>query len=96
MPTAIWNNKIIAEASENEVIVLEGNVYFPPQNVDQNYLKHSDKQTVCHWKGTANYFDIVVDEQTNANAGWTYPEPKDATKKIAGYIAFWRGVQIVA
>jgi len=96
MPSAIWNKQIIAEASENEVIVVEGNVYFPPQNVDQHYVKQSDKQTICHWKGTANYFDIIVGDQTNADAGWTYLQPKEAAKKITGYIAFWRGVQIVS
>ncbi|MFZ6727622.1 DUF427 domain-containing protein [Undibacterium sp. MH2W] len=96
MPTAMWKNKIIAEAAENDVITLEGNVYFPPQYVDQQYLAHSDKHTICPWKGTASYYDIVVDNQINAGAAWTYLEPKEAAKKIAGYIAFWRGVTIVA
>ena len=49
---------------------------------------------MCSWKGTASYYDIVVDGATNANAAWYYPEPKDAAKEITGHIAFWNGVQV--
>jgi uncharacterized protein (DUF427 family) len=37
---------------------------------------------------------VVVDGEVNADAAWYYPEPKDAAKNIAGYIAFWRGVKV--
>ncbi|MDE2428262.1 MAG: DUF427 domain-containing protein [Burkholderiales bacterium] len=95
MPTAIWNKRIIAEAAENDVIVVEGNVYFPMQYVDQHYLRPSERQTVCGWKGTASYYDVVVDGQINPNAAWTYLQPKEAARQIAGLIAFWQGVHIV-
>jgi uncharacterized protein (DUF427 family) len=46
--------------------------------------------TTCPWKGEASYYDIVADEK---DAAWYYPSPKEAAKHIAGYVAFWKGVQ---
>lgn len=92
MPKAIWNGAVIAESDYCEVV--EGNQYFPPNAVKQEYLQDSSTHTVCGWKGTASYYDIVVDGQVNKDAAWYYPTPKDAAKNIAGYIAFWRGVKV--
>lgn len=49
---------------------------------------------MCPWKGTASYFDVVVDGEINPGAAWYYPEPKSAAAEIRGYIAFWRGVAV--
>jgi len=89
---AIWNDQIIAE-SENTVVV-EGNHYFPPDSINQEFFKDSDKQTSCPWKGTASYYHIEVDGKTNNDAAWHYPEPKDAAQEIKDHIAFWKGVTI--
>ncbi|MEX0980717.1 MAG: DUF427 domain-containing protein [Bacteroidales bacterium] len=89
---AIWNNKVIAES--DDTVQLEGNSYFPADAVNKAYLKSSQHQSVCPWKGTASYYDIVVDGETNKDAAWHYPEPKDAAKDIRGRLAFWKGVEI--
>jgi uncharacterized protein (DUF427 family) len=89
---AIWKNKIIAES--NSTVQLEGNSYFPADSVNNQYLKSSQHQSVCPWKGTASYYDVVVDGETNKDAAWYYPEPKDAAKEIRGKVAFWKGVQV--
>ena len=94
MPTATWNGVVIAQANDNEVQIVENNVYFPPHCVNSNYLQPSEKHTVCAWKGTASYHTLVVDGQRNEDAAWFYPTPKDAAKEIAGFIAFWRGVKV--
>ncbi|MNM11374.1 hypothetical protein D3C81_215290 [compost metagenome] len=94
MPTASWNGAVIAQATDEQVELVENNVYFPPSAVKQEYLRPSSHTTICPWKGTASYYDLVVDGQTNANAAWYYPQPKDAAKQIAGHIAFWRGVSV--
>lgn len=93
MAKAMWNDHVIAE-SDNTVVV-EGNHYFPPESVKPEYLKASSHTTVCGWKGTAHYYDLVVDGKTNPGAAWFYPTPKEAAKQIAGHIAFWKGVQVV-
>ena len=94
MPKAVWNGAVLAESANTEVV--EGNHYFPPESVHRQYFRESPTHTVCPWKGTASYYDVVVNGQTNKQAAWYYPTPKDAAKNIAGYVAFWKGVQVVA
>ena len=94
MPTASWNNAVIAEAPPQDIVVVEGNRYFPMSSVDSALLRPSATHTVCPWKGTASYYDVVVDGEVNRDAAWYYPEPKAAAQEIAGRIAFWRGVKV--
>jgi uncharacterized protein (DUF427 family) len=89
---AIWRDKIIAQ-SDNTVVV-EGNHYFPKEAVQKEYLQESPTNTVCPWKGTASYYSLQVDGETNKDAAWYYPKAKDAAKNIEGYVAFWKGVKV--
>ncbi len=91
---AIWNGKTIAES--DDTVVVENNHYFPIDSVDASVLKPSDKTTVCGWKGTANYYSLVVDGEENTDAAWFYAEPFDAAANIRGRVAFWKGVQVQA
>ena len=90
---AIWKDTVLAQ-SDNTVVV-EGNHYFPTDSLRREHLRESDRHTVCPWKGTASYYDVVVGDQVNAGAAWYYPEPKDAAKQIKDHVAFWRGVEVV-
>lgn len=90
---AIWNNTIIAESSET--IVIEGNHYFPRNTIKSSYFKESATHTVCHWKGEASYFTLLVDGVENVDAAWFYDEPKSMAASIKGYVAFWKGVKVV-
>lgn len=92
MAKAIWNGAVIAESSDG--VVVEGNYYFPADAVKKEYLQDSTTNSVCPWKGTASYYNVVVDGQVNANAAWYYPDPKPAAAEIKGRIAFWRGVKV--
>lgn len=94
MARATWNGAVLAEAPRESVEVVEGNVYFPPDAVRGEHPRPSDAETVCPWKGTASYYDVVVDGTVNEAAAWYYAHPKQAAKHIAGRIAFWRGVQV--
>ncbi len=89
---AIWNGAVLAES--DDTIIVEGNHYFPAESLNREFFKPSDTNTVCGWKGTANYFDVVVNDKTNKNAAWFYPAPKDAAREIAGRVAFWKGVEV--
>lgn len=90
---AIWNGKVIAES--DHTVVIEGNHYFPEASVNQVYLKSSDTETICHWKGTANYYSLMVDGKENKDAVWFYANPSELAKAIRGHVAFWKGVQIL-
>ncbi len=94
MPKAIWNGAVLAESDRCEVV--EGNYYFPPESINQQYFKESDKHTTCPWKGVASYYDIVVEGQVNKDAAWYYPATKEAAQNIKGYTAFWKGVKVEA
>lgn len=86
MKKAIWKDKIIAQS--HKTITLEGNQYFPADSIISEYFTRSDQQTVCHWKGTASYYDIKVDDQLNPGAAWYYSQPKPAASAIKDYVAF--------
>ena len=59
-------------------------------------FRESPQTSVCGWKGTANYYDVVVSGAVNEGAAWYYPTPKDAAANIKGRIAFWKGVTVEA
>jgi uncharacterized protein (DUF427 family) len=89
---AIWKGKVLAES--DDTIAVEGNEYFPPDSINTEFFQPSETHTVCGWKGTASYYDIVVDGEINGDAAWYYPETKDAAREIHGYVAFWKGVEV--
>ena len=91
---ALWNGQVVADS--DKTVVVEGNHYFPPEAIKRDYFKASDRHTVCPWKGTASYYDVVVDGKTSEGGAWYYPDPKPSAAGIKGYIAFWRGVQVEA
>lgn len=94
MATATWNGVVVAEAPTERCETVEGNIYFPIDAIRKEFFSESATHTVCSWKGTASYYDLVVDGKTNRDAAWYYPAPKDAAKTITGYVAFWRGVAV--
>ena len=55
----------------------------------------STKHTTSFWKGTANYYDVVVNGKVNCKAAWYYPRTAAEAKHIEYYFAFWHGVKIV-
>jgi uncharacterized protein (DUF427 family) len=91
---ATWNGVLLAES--DETIIVEGNHYFPPASINRELLADSSTHTMCHWKGQASYYNLVVEGDTNADAVWYYPEPYDAADVIKDYVAFWRGVEVSA
>ena len=90
---AIWNDQVIAHS--DDTVVVEGNHYFPKEDVDTSVLEKSNTTSVCPWKGTANYYTIDIDGERNEDAAWFYPDPKPEAEKVRGRIAFWNGVEIV-
>jgi uncharacterized protein (DUF427 family) len=90
---AIWNGQVVAES--DATVVVEGNHYFPPTAIKREFFTPSSTHTHCGWKGEASYYTLTLGAQTNPDAAWFYPTPKEAAKEIAGYVAFWKGVRVV-
>ena len=93
MKRAEWKGVVLAES--DDIVMVEGNAYFPPSALKKEHFRDSATHTVCGWKGTASYYDVLVDGAINADAAWYYPTPKDGAEQVAGRVAFWRGVQVV-
>lgn len=89
---ATWNGVVIA--SSDRTVVVDGNQYFPPEDVDRAYLESSDKQSVCPWKGRASYYDVVAGGERNRAAAWFYRDPSRAAENIRDRVAFWHGVKV--
>lgn len=92
MARAIWNGAVIAES--DDIVVVEGNSYFPRESVNDQYVKDSDMHSACPWKGKASYLTLDVNGAQNEDAAWFYPDPKPRAMPIKDRVAFWRGVTV--
>jgi uncharacterized protein (DUF427 family) len=89
---ALWNDTLIAES--NDIVMVEGNAYFPKAAVKEEFLVESPTTSKCPWKGSARYYSLQVKGQENKDAAWYYPEPSQEAANIRGRIAFWKGVEV--
>ncbi len=89
---AIWNNTVIAES--DDTVVVDGYHYFPLAALNMAHFRPAPQTTVCGWKGTANYYDVTVNGETNPGAAWFYAEPNAAAAAVRGRVGFWRGVKV--
>jgi uncharacterized protein (DUF427 family) len=94
MACATWNGVVLAETSRP--VLLEGSVYFPPEDVRHEYLARTRVWSLCPWKGVARYYTVQVGGQVNKNAAWYYLHPSPLARRIRNHVAFWNGVQVQA
>ncbi len=87
---AVWKGTTVAES---EVYVkVEGFYYFPVSSVKKEYLRESNYQAYCPWKGTASFFSVEINGVANRDAIWYYPTPSDRADYLKGYVGFWKGI----
>jgi uncharacterized protein (DUF427 family) len=97
---ALRNGQIIAEADKDDLIYIEGNWYFPPQSVNNQFLRTSSTPYNCPWKGDCQYFDIGSGADWSRDSAFSYPDPKQSAidtvhQDFTNYVAFWRDVEVV-
>jgi uncharacterized protein (DUF427 family) len=92
MARATWNGTVLAETGHP--VLLEGNAYFPPEDVRPEYLVKTKAWSVCPWKGLARYYTVRAGDQVNKNAAWHYPHPSLLAREIKNHVAFWHGVEV--
>ena len=90
---AIWKDTVLAES--DDTVVVEGNHYFPHESVVEGVLVDSSRTSVCPWKGTATYYDVVVEPETGRAAAWEYRQPSERVATlVGGRIGFRGGVRV--
>lgn len=94
MARAIWNGTVIAES--DDIVEVDGNLYFPEDSLDRAAFTDSPSTTVCGWKGTANYFHLENDGERATDAAWVYRSPKAGAIELRDRIAFYKakGIKI--
>jgi uncharacterized protein (DUF427 family) len=93
MARAIWNGRVIAESDATKTV--DGTVFFPEASLKREYFMPSSTTSTDPQKGQARFLSLLIDGQDNLDAAWYYPDPKPVARQVKGYVAFWRGVDIL-
>jgi uncharacterized protein (DUF427 family) len=64
-------------------------VYFPLEDVSQEYLAPSDHRSFCPIKGEAGYYRLQAADQDLGNAAWFYPDPLPEVAEVKDHVAFY-------
>jgi uncharacterized protein (DUF427 family) len=66
--------------------------YLPREDVRMELLRPSrGRGSVCEWKGSATYFDLVAGDRISPRAAWTYDRPLPGYEVLARRVAFYAG-----
>ncbi|WP_249423852.1 DUF427 domain-containing protein [Nocardioides coralli] len=90
---ARWRGTVIADSDRTRRV--EGNHYFPHEDVAWEHLRRSGTVSVCPWKGRADYYDLEVGGASVPDVAWEYRRPFPWARFIRGRVAFWGGVEVV-
>ena len=95
MVKVFLNEKLIGES--DSTVQIEGNHYFPIEAINIEFLKSSNLQTTCPWKGVASYYHLYFDGIELKDKVWYYPNPSPAAEAIKDKIAFYQreGIRVV-
>jgi uncharacterized protein (DUF427 family) len=82
-------------ARSDDVVMVDGNAYFPPSAVRPGALTPTSARTVCLWKGIARYYAVTVGGADLRDAAWwSFPHPLPLARRVKGRIAFRSDVEI--
>ena len=86
------NGKVVAETDRPTILFETGlppRYYIPPEDVREEALIPSYKETQCPYKGVASYYSLEAGGQQVEDLIWYYSEPIPEAAKIKGHLAFF-------
>jgi uncharacterized protein (DUF427 family) len=63
--------------------------YLPKTDVRMDLLEATNLHTECPYKGTASYYDVVVEGTRHENVVWWYPFAAEESQRVAGLVSFY-------
>ena len=93
--TAYHNEVVLASSDAAKVMYetrLPAMIYFRIQDIVTDLSEKTNMQTFCPFKGTANYRDIQIADETISNAAWSYESALSDSHEIQGHVGFMPNV----
>ncbi|AEF41257.1 DUF427 domain-containing protein [Hoyosella subflava] len=63
--------------------------YLPLTDIRMDLLRRSDTTSQCPYKGTANYWSVVIGDTVHRDLVWMYRAPLPESQKVAGLASFY-------
>lgn len=89
---AVWKGRVLAES--DDIITVEGKLYFPLDSLHRKFFEPSGHHSICLWKGRASYLTVVVGGERKENGAWYYPKPLLPARRVQNRVAFGEGIDI--
>jgi uncharacterized protein (DUF427 family) len=86
------NGETLADTTRARVLYETGlppRWYIPADDVRRDLFEHSDKDTICAYKGHASYSHVHVGDELEEDLVWRYDEPLHDAERVRGYYAFF-------
>lgn len=65
--------------------------YIPPADIAPAVLRRAPGSSFCEWKGTATYWDVLIDDIALHRVVSSYPDPNADFQVLRDYVAFYAG-----
>src|SRR5262245_34514359 len=89
---AVFGSQTVVDSKRVKLLHETGHLpvfYFPKADVRLDLLERSLRTSHCPLKGDATYWSIRSGERSATNAAWSYEEPIDSARGLAGHLAFY-------
>jgi len=86
------NGKVLAESPYSVHLYetkLPCRFYIPLSTIDQTILRKNSKTTQCPYKGTAEYYDVILGDEVHEGLVWYYNQPNMECAQIIGLCCFY-------